>query len=83
MGVKNFMSGDGVVTISVLEGGRADSSAVSVCWHQEALWRHGWDVSIHKLVESCQPLLLPVRKCSGGRFSSWSMCPTHPVSLDL
>ena len=42
-------------------GGRAAaySSSISDCWHQEALWRHGWDVALHNLVECCQPLLLP------------------------
>ena len=51
-GVANFVSGDGVVRITILEGGRAYSSSISVCWHQEALWRHGWDVSLHNLVEA-------------------------------
>ena len=48
-----------VVRITTLVGGRADSSAVSVCWHQEVFWRHGWDVARHDLVEMCQLLSLP------------------------
>ena len=30
-GVANFMSGDGVVRIMILEGGQAHSSSISVC----------------------------------------------------
>ena len=51
---------------------------ISVCWHQEFLWSHGWDVALHRLVEGCCYL----RSCSGGRFISWSRCPKHPISLD-
>ena len=53
------MSGDGVVRITALEGGWVNSSAVSVCWHREVFWRHGWDVALHSLGEGCEPLLLP------------------------
>ena len=33
-GISNFLSGDGVVRIAILEGGRAYSSSISVSWHQ-------------------------------------------------
>ena len=58
-------------------------SSISVCWHQEVFWGHGWDVALHSLVEGCQPLLLPT-------FLQWwqvqhlghvshTSCPSRPV----
>ena len=60
--VLNFLSGGGVVIIAILKlvkGGRMYYSSISVLWHQEVFWGHGWDVALHNLVEGCQPLLLP------------------------
>ena len=49
-GVANFVSGDGIVRIATLEGGRVDSSGFFSCWHQEVFWRHGLDVALNKII---------------------------------
>ena len=44
---------DSVITT---EGAQEKFSAVSVCWREDVFWRHGRDVALNNLVESCQPL---------------------------
>ena len=46
--------------IAIFEGGWVDSCAVSVCWCQKVLQRHGWDVVLSNFVERDESLLLPV-----------------------
>ena len=60
-GVADSVSGDGVVRVATLEAedGWVDFSAGSVCWRQGVSWRHGWDVALNNLMESCQPLFPP------------------------
>lgn len=57
MGVANFMSGSDIVRIAtlVIQGCRAHSSAVSVCWRQEVFRSH-WGVALNLVAITYQPV---------------------------
>ena len=59
MGVPDFVSCGGGVGVAAFEGGRVDSSAVSVSRRQKVIWKHSCDVARNSLVKICESLLLP------------------------